>query len=51
LTIDGESNMLWTLLGPPPDETVSDVHAAGAMAALVEECLPIPVPSIYMNNI
>ena len=51
LTIDGEQNMLWALLGSPPDETVSDVHAAGAMAALVEECLPIPVPSIYMSNI
>jgi len=51
LTIDGEENMLWTLLGPPPDKTPSGIHAAGVMAALVQECLPIPVPSIYMNNI
>lgn len=51
LTIDGESNMLWTLLGSPPDGTRSDVHATGAMADLMDECLPIPMPSIYLNNI
>jgi len=51
LTIDGESNMLWILLGPPPGEEASHVHATGAMAALVDACLPIPMPSVYLNNI
>jgi len=51
LTIDGEQNMLWALLGPPPDEAFCHVHATGAMSELLELCLPIPVPSIYLNNI
>jgi len=51
LTIDGEQNMLWTLLGPPPDAAVEGVRATGAMADLLETCLPLPVPSIYVNNI
>jgi len=51
LTIDGEQNMLWTLLGPPPDEAPRDVHATGAMAELLELCLPVPIPSIHLNNI
>jgi len=51
LMIDGEENMLWTLLGAPPDQTPINVHATGVMAELLRQCLPIPVPSIYLNNI
>jgi len=51
LRIDGESNMLWTLLGPPPGQQVANVHAAGALRDLVTRCLPLPLPSIYVNVI
>ena len=51
LVIDRELNMLWTLLGAPPDKELAGVQASGAMQTLIEECLPIPLPSVAMNKI
>ena len=51
LKIDGESNMLWTLLGNPPEEQSENVHATGLMRKALEDCLPIPLPALYMNII
>jgi len=51
LEIDGESNMLRTLLGAPPDASVEEMKVSGGMADLVERCLPVPVPSVYLNMI
>lgn len=51
LEIQGETNMVWTLLGAPPDGSISDVRASGAMRELVDACLPIPLPHLQMNMI
>ncbi len=51
LTIDGECNLLWTLLGAPAGEEVQGVSAAGVGAALLSECLPLPWPSVHLNMI
>jgi hypothetical protein len=51
LEIDGEANMLWTLLGAPPDKPISNVRATGAMQDLLSRCLPIPWPAFYVNVI
>lgn len=51
LEIDGESNMLRMLLGAPPDAPVEGMKVYGGMAELVERCLPVPVPSVYLNMI
>jgi hypothetical protein len=51
LELDGESNMLWTLLGKPPDAQTEGLKVTGRMRELVERCLPIPVPLIYLNVI
>ncbi len=51
LEIDGETNMVWTLLGAPPGESVSNVRAFGRMRELYERCLPIPLPSLEMNMV
>ncbi|MBI3948649.1 MAG: GNAT family N-acetyltransferase [Armatimonadetes bacterium] len=51
LTIDGERSMLRTLLGEPEGEAVEGVTATGEMAGLLDQCLPIPWPMVYMNMI
>jgi predicted N-acetyltransferase YhbS len=50
-TIDGETNLLWTLLGAPAGETASGVTATGSLSDLSERCLPLPLPSVYLNLI
>ena len=49
MEIDGVTNMVWTLLGSPPNETVTNVRVSGSMQELCERCLPIPLPSLEMN--
>jgi len=51
LEIDGVTNMVWTLLGAPPNETITNVRVSGSMRELCERCLPIPLPSLEMNMI
>ena len=51
LAIDGETNMLWTLLGAPPEKTAEPLVATGPMRTLLDECLPLPLPSVDMNKI
>ncbi len=51
LEIDGEANMVWTLLGAPPSERVSSIRVIGRMMDLYEQCLPIPLPSLEMNMV
>jgi len=51
MEIDGITNMVWTLLGMPPNETVTNVRINGSMRELHERCLPIPLPSLEMNMI
>ena len=51
LEIDGESNMLWTLLGNPPEEQSENVRAKGPMRKALADCLPIPLPALYLNMI
>jgi GNAT superfamily N-acetyltransferase len=51
LELEDEDNMLWTLLGKPPDALIEGIRATGQMEKLVEQCLPIPVPLIYFNVI
>jgi hypothetical protein len=51
LEIDGVTNMVWTLLGAPPNETITNVRVSGSMRELYERCFPIPLPSLEMNMI
>jgi len=51
LEIDGETNMVWTLLGAPPGESTSNVRVVGKMQELLRRCLPIPLPSLEMNMV
>ncbi|MFC1719456.1 GNAT family N-acetyltransferase [Candidatus Poribacteria bacterium] len=51
LEIDGEANMLWTLLGNPPDKQRENVRATGLMEEALETCLPLPLPALYLNTI
>ena len=51
LEIEGENNMLWTVLGCPPGQTLATVRATGMMQTLLERCLPLPLPSIHLNMI
>ena len=51
ITIDGESNMAWTLLGAPKDEEITGLEAEGAVQRMLETSLPIPLPSVYLNMI
>jgi len=51
LEIEGETNMVWTLLGSPPGESISNVRATGAMQELLSGCFPIPLPHLEMNMI
>ena len=49
LEIDGEDEMLWLLLGRPSDVGSGNARATGRMRGLVESCLPIGLPSLYLN--
>lgn len=51
LEIDGEVNMLRTLLGTPPGEKQENVRATGLMRKALEVCLPIPLPALPLNVI
>jgi len=51
LEIDGESNMLWTLLGAPPDKISENVRATGIMKKALEVCLPITLPPLTLNTV
>ncbi|MBM3236773.1 GNAT family N-acetyltransferase [Candidatus Poribacteria bacterium] len=51
LELDGESNMLWTLLSKPPDAQIEGLKVTGRMRELIELCLPVPVPLLYLNMI
>ncbi len=51
LQVEGESQLLWLLLGRPADAPQSTVVAHGAMWALVERCLPLPLPWVHLNMI
>jgi predicted N-acetyltransferase YhbS len=51
LAFADERAALWTLLGPPPGVSLDGVRATGRLRELVERCLPIPLPSLYLNMI
>jgi len=51
LEIDGETDMVWALLGAPPGENPTNVRVSGRMCELYERCLPIPLPSLEMNMV
>lgn len=51
LVMEGERAMLHTLLGSPRGEPIEGVRATGEATKLLQTCLPIPWPSIYMNVI
>ena len=51
LEVDGEDEMLWLLVGRPLDAAPSSLWATGRMRELVASCLPIGLPSIYLNLI
>ncbi len=51
LEIDGEANMLWTLLGNPPDKQKENIRATGLMKKALETCLPLPLPPLHLNTI
>lgn len=51
LEIDGETNMLWTLLDAPPEKQIENVRATGLMEKVLEVCLPIALPALQLNTI
>lgn len=51
LEIEGETNMLWALLGAPPEQAVQNLRVYGSMQALMDRCLPLPIPSLYLNMV
>ena len=51
LELEGENNMLWTVLGCPPGQTLANVRATGMMQTLLGRCLPLPLPSMHLNMI
>ena len=51
LKIEGVTNMVWTILGTPSGEQVSNIQATGLMQELVDLCLPVPLPPLEMNMI
>ncbi|MEK7396810.1 MAG: GNAT family N-acetyltransferase [Candidatus Poribacteria bacterium] len=51
LSIEGMTDMVWTLLGPPPGEKVTNIKVEGKMQDLIDICLPIPLPPLEMNMI
>ncbi|MBD3184937.1 GNAT family N-acetyltransferase [Candidatus Poribacteria bacterium] len=51
LEIDGEANMLWTVLGSPPGNQIENIRVNESMKNLTENCFPIPLPSLTLNNI
>lgn len=51
LEIDGLTNMVWTILGVPPGEKISNVKATGIMQEALKAYLPVPLPPLEMNLI
>jgi len=51
LRIEGQTNLVCTILGTPPDEELSNAEATGMMKELIETCFPIPLPPLEMNMI
>jgi hypothetical protein len=51
LQIEGERNMLWALLGRPEGAPREGITASGVFQDLIEHCLPLPLPSVYLNMI
>jgi len=51
LQVEGESNLLWLLLGRPADAPAGVITAHGAMQTLVTRCLPLPLPWLHLNMI
>lgn len=51
LEIEGETNLLWSLLGAPPGAQAQQVRATGVLAELAAQCLPLPLPSLHLNMI
>lgn len=51
LQIDGEENMLWTLLGAPLGCEVKGVKVTGVMEDLISKAFPLPLPSLHLNMI
>jgi len=51
LQVTGETNLVWMMLGTPPDETISGVHAYGLGEKMLKECFPLPLPPVEMNMI
>lgn len=51
LQVDGESEMLWTLLGRPSDAPPGSARATGQFEQLLRRCLPLPLPPLHLNLI
>ncbi len=51
LKIDGLTNMVWTVLGTPPEEKISNIETTGIMQEILETYLPVPLPPLEMNLI
>ena len=51
IQLEGEKNMMWTLIGSLPDVQIEGIRATGKMQELIERCLPIPIPLLYLNMI
>lgn len=51
IEIDGLTNMVWTVLGAPPGEKISNIKATGIIREILENCLPVPLPPLEMNLI
>jgi GNAT superfamily N-acetyltransferase len=51
LQVTGETNLVWMMLGTPPEETISGVRAHGLGERMLKECFPLPLPPVEMNMI
>jgi hypothetical protein len=51
LQVTGETNLVWMMLGTPPEETISGVRAYGLGERMLKECFPLPLPPVEMNMI
>jgi hypothetical protein len=51
LQFDGDPAVLWGLFGSLPGREGEGMHAEGLLAQVVERCLPLPLPTIYLNMI
>lgn len=51
LQVESEDQALWLLLGRRPDAESAGVCATGVFAEVLRTCLPLPLPSLYLNMI